>query len=172
MMDGAMMMKYDWWDEWYMKWRWGMIRWKMLGWMHEIGWWWWNMMLWYDGAGWCPEPTPRPSHYCNPMSLCTGMPVCVCVCVCVCACVHSLMPVRLLEVSVHLLYSSLLHACAYQHALAYICACCMGRVSEWLVTPKVFVWILSISVRRYMGARIGGTWVSSRECCKEVCWHR
>ena len=63
MMDGAMMMKYDWWDEWYMKWRWGMIRWKMLGWMHEIGWWWWNMMLWYDGAGWCPEPTPRPSHY-------------------------------------------------------------------------------------------------------------
>ena len=49
-----------------------------------IGWWWWNMMLWYDGAGWCPEPTPRPSHYCNPMSLCTGMPVCVCVCVCVC----------------------------------------------------------------------------------------
>ena len=63
MMDGAMMMKYDWWDEWCMKWRWGMIRWKMLGWMHEMGWWWWNMMLWYDGANALPEPTPSPSHY-------------------------------------------------------------------------------------------------------------
>lgn len=92
----------------------------------------------------------------NPMSLCTGMPVYVCVCVCIrrcqCVCLRS----------VHLLYSSLLHASAYQHVLAYTCACCMGRVSEWLVTPKVFVWILSISVRHYMGACIGGTWASSQ----------
>ena len=89
---------------------------------------------------------------------CLYVQVCLCMCVrvcirwCQCVCLRS----------VHLLYSSLLHASAYQHALAYTCACCMGRVSEWLDTPKVFVWILSISVRHYMGACIGGTWVSSQ----------
>lgn len=92
--------------------------------------------------------------------LCLYVQVCLCMCVCVCVCIRRCQCVCLR--SVHLLYSSLLHASAYQHVLAYTCACCMGRVSEWLVTPKVFVWILSISVRHYMGACIGGTWASSQ----------
>ena len=47
-----------------MKWRWGMIRWRMKWWIHEMGWWWWNMMLWYDGAGCAHEPPPKATHYC------------------------------------------------------------------------------------------------------------
>ena len=52
-----------------MKWRWGMIRWRMKWWIHEMGWWWWNMMLWYDGAGCAHEPPPKATHYWNTIQL-------------------------------------------------------------------------------------------------------
>ena len=55
MMDGAMMMKYDWWDEWCMKWRRGMIKWMVK--VND------EVMVKYDamicGEGWRPWTYPQ-----------------------------------------------------------------------------------------------------------------